>query len=133
MKQLVFVYGTLKSGYGNNRILKGSKLVAEATTEDDFLLTDTGFPYLIPQNALTATEGVTTAPVRGELWEVTSEDVMDNLDSLEGVAYDHYRHLELTVKTAVGKFTALAYACYNEGAQTLRRCPIENGEYVWGR
>lgn len=133
MKQLVFVYGTLKSGYGNNRLLKTSNLVGEAVTQEDFLLTDTGFPYLIPQDALTGSEKPVTAPVRGELWEVTSEEVMSSLDSLEGVAYDHYRHHEVVVNTDNGQFTALAYACYNEGAQSLHKCPLVEGEYVWGR
>lgn len=132
MKKLVFVYGTLKSGHGNNRILSSSKLLGEAVTLESFLLTDTGFPYLIPQDALTDAESVTVAPVRGELWEVTSEDVMASLDSLEGVRYDHYRHLEVDVRMADGDYTALAYACYNEGAQELRVCPIIEGEYVWG-
>lgn len=133
MKQLVFVYGTLKSGYGNNRLLETSKLIAEGATQEEYLLTDTGFPYLIPQKALTATERYPTAPVRGEVWEVTSQEVMDSLDALEGVAYDHYRHLEVVVNTSLGQFTTLAYACYNEDAQNLRQCPIIEGEYVWGR
>lgn len=132
MKKFVFVYGTLKQGYGNNRLLETSQKIADGVTEEEFLLTDVGFPYMIPQEALTGAESVTVAPVRGELWEVTSELVMASLDRLEGIAYDHYRHRDVVVKTADGDFTAQAYVCHNEGAQDYRACAIIEGEYEWG-
>jgi gamma-glutamylcyclotransferase (GGCT)/AIG2-like uncharacterized protein YtfP len=76
----VFVYGTLKRGYGNNRILASSQFVEEATTEPDYLVVDSGFPiavYRSPYQEL-------RLPIQGEIYEVNSEAVLARLDALEG-------------------------------------------------
>lgn len=75
----VFVYGTLKSGYGNNRsLLSNATLVGDATTTDGcyglYAISDSdAFPIM--------TEG--EGDVRGEVWFVTDEELED-LDRLEG-------------------------------------------------
>lgn len=70
---LVFVYGTLKSGYGNNRLLSTSKLLGEDTLDKHDIYAVAGFPGVIPG------EGI----VQGEVWEITPE-VLETLDRLEG-------------------------------------------------
>lgn len=74
----VFVYGTLKSGQGNNRLLKGSLSLGAAYTLQTFTLFNAGFPvsFFEPKGH----------PVLGELFEIP-EDILDDtiqrLDMLE--------------------------------------------------
>lgn len=74
-----FVYGTLKRGYGNNRLFAQSptaKFVEEAVTEPMFNLHDLGpFPGV-------SEDGETA--VHGELWEVSDAETKMRLDRLEG-------------------------------------------------
>jgi gamma-glutamylcyclotransferase (GGCT)/AIG2-like uncharacterized protein YtfP len=74
-----FVYGTLKSGYGNNRILAESstaKLVGEGKTEPKFNLYNLGFFPGVTENGSTA--------VTGEVWSVSDKETKMRLDRLEG-------------------------------------------------
>jgi gamma-glutamylaminecyclotransferase len=78
---LVFVYGTLKRGHMNHRILEHGNaefLGTAATLRDHSLFVD-GLPYLV--------EGTHEDPgshqVRGELYKVDAE-TMASLDRLEG-------------------------------------------------
>jgi gamma-glutamylcyclotransferase (GGCT)/AIG2-like uncharacterized protein YtfP len=76
----VFVYGTLKSGFRNNRLIAGCKF-QPAIAEGIELHDGPGYPY--------AKKG--TGIIYGELYEV-SKEVMKRLDMLEG----HPRHYERT-------------------------------------
>lgn len=96
MKKLFFVYGSLKSGFWNNSVLKDSVMVSEAVTKDKYLLTDVGFPYMIPENTHTEAVGHPTLPVMGEVYEVTSESVEASLDLLEGRG-SHYDRKTISV------------------------------------
>lgn len=74
-----FVYGTLKQGHGNNRILQQSstaKFIENAITEPNFTMISLGaFPGVI--------EGGNTA-IHGEIWSVEDDETKRRLDSLEG-------------------------------------------------
>lgn len=77
-EQLLIVYGTLKSGYGNNRLLDNehSELVASnVETEPIYTLYDGGFPVV---------ERGGTTSIKGELWRVKDKDVLNKIHSLEG-------------------------------------------------
>ena len=78
-----FVYGTLKRGYGNNRILQMSstaQFVEEGITSPDFNLFNLGsFPGV--------TEHGKTA-VHGEIWSVSDTTTKNRLDMLEGYRKD---------------------------------------------
>ena len=67
--QLVFVYGTLKSGYGNNHILKTSRLLGAAETIGKLRMFDAGFPVVRPR---TEKPGDWNATVMGEVYLVTA-------------------------------------------------------------
>jgi gamma-glutamylcyclotransferase (GGCT)/AIG2-like uncharacterized protein YtfP len=83
MAKLVFVYGSLKRGYWNNRLLATSRFLAEAiTVEDNFVMYDGAFPYV-------ATGGI--SKIKGELFEVDNEETLRNLDRLEGVPTHYIR------------------------------------------
>lgn len=97
---LVFVYGTLKSGYSNHyRCLRDAHFVGQATTSHRYTMIDVGFPVLL-------TEG-TGHPVHGEVYEVNS-DTVERLDRLEGkgMMYDRVRKY---VRMSNGKSVRVYY------------------------
>lgn len=69
------VYGTLKSGYGNNRLLENAKFVGMHVTEPEYTMYHSGFPIVC--------EGGTTA-ITCEIWETTDPTVEGHVNSLEG-------------------------------------------------
>lgn len=80
----VFVYGTLKSGYGNNLLLENSKLIeAEAYIVDWRLysLWGNAFPVAVPTMERKTNE--LTHLIKGEVWEIDSM-TSRRLDRLEG-------------------------------------------------
>eukprot|EP00735_Rhodelphis_limneticus_P002299 TRINITY_DN13115_c0_g1::TRINITY_DN13115_c0_g1_i1::g.10682::m.10682 TRINITY_DN13115_c0_g1::TRINITY_DN13115_c0_g1_i1::g.10682 ORF type:complete len:179 (-),score=21.37,sp/Q9M8T3/Y2910_ARATH/43.16/1e-16,AIG2/PF06094.7/8.9e-16,AIG2_2/PF13772.1/0.015 TRINITY_DN13115_c0_g1_i1:128-625(-) len=97
-KHLIFVYGTLKRGYPNYCLLEndGSKFLGTATTVEKFPLVvarDIYAPCLLDIPG----EGFN---VKGELFAVNDE-VLADLDRLEGVAVDFYRRLPIKLKDFV--------------------------------
>lgn len=78
MTTLVFVYGSLLSGFGNHRRLEAgnAKLVATGRTTERFVMHDMGaFPACVPDDA--------GGQILGELYEVDAA-TLQSLDSLEG-------------------------------------------------
>ncbi len=78
-KQLLFVYGTLKRGFGNNLLLRNAEFVGEATTiESDafIMLTNGRFPAVYRKDQC-------GDAVSGELYRVTPEELR-RVDELEG-------------------------------------------------
>lgn len=70
----LFVYGTLKRGYGNNYHLDNSTFLGEAETKPEYNLFNVGFPIA---------ERKGTTSVKGEVWDVAEEDI-DSIYRLEG-------------------------------------------------
>lgn len=106
----VFVYGTLKRGFGNYRLLKDAKLVGRAETVRPYVLLDSGFPVMTPV-------GTGASRVAGEVYEFEDESILKNLDRLEGEGrmYDRveidvetYRGQKMTVWTYLGRDKAFA-------------------------
>lgn len=83
----VFVYGTLKQGYGNHGVLGNSKFIGKAFTESpDYLLYDGGFPWAVYE------EDKGIGRIVGEVYEIDDEITLHNLDRLEGVPYMYQHH-----------------------------------------
>lgn len=95
----VFVYGSLKQGFGNHRLLKSSTLVGKAeTVERSFQMYSLGaFPGVVWSDRNVAT-------VKGELYRVDS-DTLDNLDRLEGHP-TFYRRYVVSVRQPTGVLSA---------------------------
>lgn len=74
-KILMFVYGTLMSGYGNNRLLRNETLIGPAKTIEKYELRARGIPYVNKNNPI--------SQIKGEVYEVSPE-ALPSLDSLEG-------------------------------------------------
>lgn len=107
----VFVYGSLKSGYFNNSLLRTSEFVSTMKTSGGFTLIDLGcFPAMIKIKA--------ESYVLGELWLV-SKNVLCMLDDLEGHPYFYRRRLiELENNTK-----AYAYVM-DSGFRNLKKYPV---------
>jgi len=127
----VFVYGTLKQGYGNNRILSSGQatLVGEDVVEG-YELYYSGFPVANP-NPLTA--------VRGEVWDIgdplTDEraaSTLARLDGLEGVPHMYTRE---NVVTRGGREVGMYVGGKNcwRNFVGMEHCHIDGNEHYWSR
>lgn len=87
MNSLVFVYGTLKKGFSNHRLLAGSEYLGTAQTVEKYAMYTTGTPIVLKDEAV--------SPIHGELYRV-NEATLVALDSLEGHP-DWYRREEISI------------------------------------
>lgn len=128
MKHLLFVYGTLMSGFGNNRLLLGAKPVTTATLPGT--LYASGIPFF-KYDPDSPTE------VEGEVWEV-DDATLRACDRLEGYdparphdADDWYTRITVThpiigdvyvyaVRAAPSYSTIVESGRYREYAQGLK-------------
>ncbi len=114
----VFVYGTLKQGFHNNRCLGDSKHLYDAVTVDRWAMIgrDLAFPYLIEKlddgNYIT-----------GEVYQV-NEKTVKSLDSLEGYPY-HYNKKMIEIYDVVYNFQT-AWVYYDPNQQYTDDMLISN-------
>lgn len=80
----VIVYGTLKRGYGNNRLLSTSKFI-EPRVVHGYRLYNSGFPV--------ARASGPEDSIIGELWELDGPGTLQSLDWLEGEGRMYIRTL----------------------------------------
>ncbi len=80
----VFVYGTLKQGYGNHRLLANSRFVSFGHTKGQFKMYNTGFPVVLAEPK----EG----RVVGEVYEIDPDRTLPGLDRLESNGHMYTRH-----------------------------------------
>lgn len=80
-----FVYGTLRTGYGNNDLLSDSvSLGYDKTKGSDWVLGDCGVPYAFPPFVVPEEYDHLRKRIVGELFLVDDPHVVINLDALEG-------------------------------------------------
>ncbi len=124
--QRVFVYGTLKRGHGNHRLLdtKGATYLGKAQTVGDWTMVGKGmpFPYLLKYDKDLG------GKIQGEVYEVDAS-VNADLDNLEGVP-THYRRLKMSVEYLDTKDKELV-TTYVKSNQTQT---YNSNEYIteWG-
>lgn len=83
----LFVYGTLKAGYGNHRIIDGAILLGTAeSAQPSYVMWGRGFPFIAESNH--------GHKVRGEIYTV-SDQQLAHCDRLEGHP-DWYRREQRT-------------------------------------
>jgi len=124
-RHLVFVYGTLKSGYHNfDRYLRGSHKVGNAATRRAFHVTCVGYPVAYRS-------GPDPLPVNGEVYLVNNE-TMAKLDRLEGVPYLYQRTSEIVLVDGTTQLRAWMYT-KRPGQFHGDPCPVVDGAYVWSR
>jgi gamma-glutamylaminecyclotransferase len=83
-KHLIAVYGTLKKGFGNHRLLVNSKFIGSYVTESKHVMINHGIPEASPKWDIGKQLSV-------ELYEV-NDKVLEDLDSLEGSPDWYYRY-----------------------------------------
>ena len=97
MTTKVFVYGTLRSGFGNNRLLVAATKVGAAVTRTAFNVTNCGFPFATEE----ALDGDPGLPLLGEVYEV-DEATQHRLDQLEGHPH-FYERVQRSVELLTGE------------------------------
>lgn len=123
----LFVYGTLKRGYGNNRLLEGAKFLGEATTQKHYSLVDCGFPKAVPSFM---SEKIPFLPVRGEVFEVNGEQ-LSMCDRLEGHPnWYERRNIDVTYDDG-SEDQVMIYEM--DHTHESRPSNIYNNIYNWGR
>jgi gamma-glutamylaminecyclotransferase len=81
----LFVYGTLKKGFRNHRLLEGAKYLCDGFLSGYGMHSMGAYPAIRPSS---------DAPgVHGELYEIT-DDMLPSLDRLEGVPHLYTREVE---------------------------------------
>lgn len=113
----LFVYGTLKSGHGNNRFLETAEKIGDAITVGKFGFYKNGIPYV--------TDDEEKVNVKGELYKVPP-NVLDRCDMLEGHPSFYTRKL---IKVRVGNTTHKAWCYINNNINKTRATFIEDGQY----
>ena len=99
-KNLVFVYGTLRNGYGNHHLLKEAHCYGIGCTDACYAMYLVhGFPYV------TSTEA--RYRIVGELYAV-DDDTLNILDSTEGHPI-YYERREIPVTVCDEHYTAWMY------------------------
>lgn len=114
----LFVYGTLMSGFGNNRLLNSSNLIDSATTEDKLTLLASSIPFLVDE------EG--KSYVRGEVYSV-NESTLKAIDQLEGHPTWYSRKIISVINELGDKIKAWAY--FMPKSETRHAKVIESGSY----
>ena len=91
-KSYVFVYGSLRKGFGNHRLLENSKFLGYGKTKEKYSLYADGIPYVVKEPL---------TQIKGEIYQVDDE-TLHRLDQLEGHPEFYKREL-IDVITEDGK------------------------------
>ena len=91
-KVRVFVYGTLKRGYTNNRLISNATFIGKAKTVSNWIMIGNhlAFPYVLRRDHENGSQ------IKGEVYEVDQEG-LKKLDLLEGVP-SHYTREKVYVQ-----------------------------------
>jgi gamma-glutamylcyclotransferase (GGCT)/AIG2-like uncharacterized protein YtfP len=91
MRLNIFVYGTLKRGGPNHRLIQDQRFVAQVMTQPLYrLFSLESYPGLIES----ASEG---RSIEGEVWEI-DESLLPALDRLEGVGKGLYKRTSIELE-----------------------------------
>lgn len=113
---ILFVYGTLKRGERNHRLLADQRFLGAATTAPRYRVVDLG-PH--PGLVRAGSEGLA---VRGELFAVT-ECCLSELDDFEGVPGPFVREL-IEIDGRTGVWAYFLNTPVPDGARTGDRWPL---------
>lgn len=124
---LVFVYGTLKSGFPNHRVLRGSRFVDDGYTRNRFFFANLGrFPAILQDENCTEFKNLRKVVVHGEIYSVNDSTLKD-LDSLEGYP-DLYTRKIIPITTYKGTLNCWTYFL-NVPLSVEKFINISNGEW----
>lgn len=118
MKQQVFVYGSLKKGFGNHQLLErgDAKFVGDAQVSGFQLFSLGPFPAVVPGNGT----------VSGEVYEVGPE-TLAALDRLEGHPTFYQRQDRIVRMAKTHESKVIALYCYQ--GEVEEQALIANGNW----
>lgn len=119
-EHLVFVYGTLKRGFGNHKFLEHSRFIGDARTCPALFMVDGGVPFVM-------IEGGPLRQIAGEVYAV-DKPTLRRLDRLEGHPHMYRRE---TVEVVVDGNRRNAFIYMMPRALLGDAAEIENHCYVW--
>lgn len=121
---IVFVYGTLKYGFSNHCVIKGSRFVCDAVTDKPYLLFASGIPFMVNDS-----NDFNSVRVSGEVYDV-SDETLGSLDVLEGHPRFYKRESIWVINTKTNiKIYAFAYFINSDFFQ-LDHCEVlKDGVY----
>lgn len=117
-KVKMFVYGTLKSGYGNNILLQNERKIGNAETVDSYIMKAGGIPYVFKDKKLST--------IKGELWEV-DKDTLPSIDRLEGHP-NWYKREKINVISNDKEHSAWIYFMQGN-SDSSNLMTVENGKF----
>ena len=128
----VVVYGTLKQGYGNNRILSGGTgAYVRDIVVQGYKLYDSGFPVAIPSE---------NDSIKGELWDIgdpeTNIESMSTLRRLDGLEGEGrmYNRVEIIIPQDHLSFNMYVGHPRFWEPEKMDELPKDNdGNYYWER
>ncbi len=126
---LLFVYGTLKQGYGNHRLLNKAEFLGTTQTKDKYILLNSGFPVMMEPNPHLKFPEL---PVRGEVYRIDRDVHLSNLDALEGEGHMYLRKLVPLLDEPVVS-TYIGHPEYWQFRRHYQVCPVVANAYEWGR
>ena len=98
-KRLVFVYGSLKKNFDNHHVIEKAKYRCKAKTVKRFDMFEedyANYPYLLNRTT------VKSHNVKGELYEIYRDDILNELDRFED-APNYYERHTIKVKIYTGE------------------------------
>lgn len=121
------VYGTLRRDGGNDHLWRGRErmLVVNALLDGYRLVVPThgGFPYAVPAPGERTVVDVIWPEVEH------ADDLLDDLDWLEGVGSGHYERITATVDWGCGSATGWLYVA-GARVQTETMAPVPENDWL---
>lgn len=126
----VFVYGTLKYGYGNWAwALSNEEYIGPDRTQDRYVLGDVGFPYAFPEDYVKQyVPDDLLLPVSGDVFLMSDPIILAKLDGLEGEGNLYHRRL---IRTENGIVCWMYHNLNPNDMRKCYRCSIEQGAWTW--
>jgi gamma-glutamylaminecyclotransferase len=116
---LVFVYGTLRKGFGNHSLLEHQTLKGKALTKYKYVMYASGIPFVKSDEAVT--------PIVGEIYELDGVEALKRLDRLESHPDFYKREVILcTMEDGTEAHAWLYFAQRTYGDEEI----VETGDYA---
>ncbi len=116
MKNLIFVYGTLRKGFGNHRLLENAEFLGTGRTKEKYKMTANGIPFVSKNEPVSY--------IIGEVYKI-DDKTLKRLDELEGHP-DWYKREKVKIILETGKEVE-AWIYFNEVSEG--RYLIKSGDF----
>ena len=115
---IVFVYGTLRKGFGNHSLLQDAEFISIGKTKHRYCMTASGCPFVSEHTKMTR--------ILGELYRIKTVEDWHHLDRLESHPTWYVRK-QVEIEVEGGKYVK-AWLYFNEESQGQQ--VIRSGDYA---